>query len=205
MNDNATVLPRQKFHSINVGEIKSNTEEQKRKDFDAKISLKLGDSVSPLKDSIKEQETYEDDTKGKEKAIPEADDFECYDKYISSEVIMLQDGEHLRLYKIISIAKDDTENVISVRNSNPILDNRVYNFMLPYGSLKQYTAENTTENIYSQVDDKRHQYHLIGEIIDHINNGHAVHGDMYVVMIHLLFLGQGEKLHSVILRFGFFV
>ena len=64
MNENGNLLPRKILCYLNVGEIKSDTEEQKRKDFDAKIKLKLGDSLSPSKETIEHQETYADYTKG---------------------------------------------------------------------------------------------------------------------------------------------
>ena len=64
MNENRTVLLRQTLCYLNVGEINSNTEKQKRKDFDAKIKLKAGDCISSPKDPIEEQETYADYTKG---------------------------------------------------------------------------------------------------------------------------------------------
>ena len=64
MNYKGTVLPLQTLCYLNVGEINSDTEEQKRKDFDAKIKLKLGDSLSPSKETIEHQETYADYTKG---------------------------------------------------------------------------------------------------------------------------------------------
>ena len=67
-------------------------------------------------------------------------EIECCDEYISSEVLLAQDSEHMRSYKVISNAKDDIRNVISVNNSNPILDMRVYGNMFTYGSLQQYPA-----------------------------------------------------------------
>ena len=51
-----------------------------------------------------------------------ANSFELSDGYISSKVLRPQDGEHMRLAKIISHVKDDMVNVIGVSISNPILD-----------------------------------------------------------------------------------
>ena len=62
-----------------------------------------------------------------------ADDFECHDEYISSGVLLPQDGEHRRSANVISCAKFYTGNVIGVRSYNPILDTCVYDVMLPYG------------------------------------------------------------------------
>ena len=52
MNENVTFLIQKTHCSLNVGDINSNTEECKRKDFDANIHLKLCGSLSPLKDPI---------------------------------------------------------------------------------------------------------------------------------------------------------
>ena len=52
MNDDGNVLPQHTLCYLNVSENDSNTEKQKRKDFDAKIKLKLGDSLASPKDSI---------------------------------------------------------------------------------------------------------------------------------------------------------
>ena len=83
----------------------------------------------------------------------------------------------MRSYKVISCAKDDTGNLIGVRNSNQILDTNVYNVMLPYVPLQQYDAKFIAENMYSQVDAEGYQYKLMDEIIDHRNNVHAFHSD----------------------------
>ena len=76
MNDNVTVLPQQTFRSLNVGDIKINTGEHKRKAFDANIKFKLSNYLSPPKYPIEEQDMYADYTKGVEPIIPEDDYFE---------------------------------------------------------------------------------------------------------------------------------
>ena len=63
INNNGNALTRKTLHSLNVGEIIRDTEEQNHKDFYAKIKLKLGDSLSPSKNHIGDQETYADYTK----------------------------------------------------------------------------------------------------------------------------------------------
>ena len=57
--------------------------------------------------------------------MPEADDFEWYYAYISSEVLIPQDGEHMHSDKFNICAKCDMGNVIGFKNSNPIIDMRV--------------------------------------------------------------------------------
>ena len=55
--------------------------------------------------------------------------------YISSEVILIQDDEHMLSAQFISISKYDMENMITFNSSNPILDNHVHDVMFPFGSL----------------------------------------------------------------------
>ena len=60
---NFNVLLWHKFHNLNVGDINSNIEQQKRKGFYATIKLKLGDYISIPDGPIEYQEKYEDDNK----------------------------------------------------------------------------------------------------------------------------------------------
>ena len=129
MNDNVTVLPQQTFRSLNVGDIKRNTGEHKRKAFGANIKFKLSNYLSPPKYPIEEQDMYADYTKEVEPIIPEDDYFEWYNEYISSEVLLSQDVEHMRSDKVTSRGKGDMGNVTGVNNSNRILDTCVYDVM----------------------------------------------------------------------------
>ena len=148
MNDNGTILHQQTLIYLNVGDINIDTDKWKRKDFDAKIQLKLGDSFYPPNELIEGQETYADNTKVEEPAMTGDNNLEWYDEYISSEVILAQDGEQMESYKVISYTKDHIGDLIGVINSNPILDNRVYNVMLPYGPLHHYEANIIFDNMY---------------------------------------------------------
>ena len=130
MIENVTVLPWQTFRYLNISEIKSDAEERKRKDFDVKIQSKLWNYFYPPKDPIKEQEIYADETKVEELTMPEVGNFEFYYEYISSEMLILEDVENMRLYKVISCTKVDMGHIIGVNNYNPIIDTRVYEVIL---------------------------------------------------------------------------
>ena len=109
--------------------------------------------------------------------MPESDEFECYDEYISSEVISHQDGEHMLSAKVISRAKYDMGNAIGVKNANPTLDMRVYGFICLYGYLQQYVEIVMDDNMYPQVYAEGHFYHFMDDIIYHRTDGQAVQGD----------------------------
>ena len=140
MNHNVTVLPQQKLCSLNLGKINIYMEERKCKDFYVKIQLKLGDYLSPPKEFIDKWETNADETKGEEPTMPKFYGLESYNKYISSEVFLNQDGKHMRSAKVFNHSKDDKGKLIGVKNDNPIVDTYVYNVMFTYGLLKQYEA-----------------------------------------------------------------
>ena len=72
--------------------------------------------------------------------MPEADDFEWYDEYMSSKILFVQDGEHMRSAKIISRAHDDMGNMIGVNNSNLILGTHVCGIMFTDGPLQKYSG-----------------------------------------------------------------
>ena len=63
MNYNFTILPQYTLRSLNIFDINSNIEERNRNYFDANIQLKLGDSLSPTKYHIEEQQMYTDNNK----------------------------------------------------------------------------------------------------------------------------------------------
>ena len=58
---------------------------------------------------------------------------------------MQQDGKNMCSSKVISCAKDDTGNVINVKNYNSILDARMYNVIFLYLYLQQYAANVISE------------------------------------------------------------
>ena len=57
--------------------------------------MKLGDYISHSKEPIEDQKVNAYDTKGEDPTMPEADDFECYEEYISSKVPLNQYGKHI--------------------------------------------------------------------------------------------------------------
>ena len=100
-------------------------------------------------------------------ALPEADSIPDLDLYIYAEVLLQKDGEHMEAARVVGWARDEDSDAIDKYNSNPILNNRVYDVMFPDGSIQQYTANLIAEKIYSQVHEDRHRYILTNEIIDH--------------------------------------
>ena len=59
----------------------------------------------------------------------------------------------------------------------PMLDTRLYEVEFPDGSTEAVMANLIAENLYSQVDVKRHSFSVIKEIVDHCKDGHALSKD----------------------------
>jgi hypothetical protein len=99
--------------------------------------------------------------------MPEANewDAEAFDEYISVEVILPKDGEHI-LGKVVGRKHDRDGNPVGQTNTNPILDTRVYDVIFPDGNTLEYSANAEAESLYSQVDNKGNQFHPLDDIID---------------------------------------
>jgi len=79
--------------------------------------------------------------------MPEADLYshEDYDKYIASEVLLLQ----------------------GVANDSPIFDTRLYQVQFPVGHVEEFSANVIAQNIYSQLDSKGHRHLMLEAIVNY--------------------------------------
>jgi len=79
---------------------------------------------------------------------PEQDSFtpEGYNNMINAE-IMIPKGDGTIVGKVIKRAKGGDGNPIGLRNSNPLLDTREYEVLMPDGATVSYTANVIAENL----------------------------------------------------------
>jgi hypothetical protein len=155
-------------------EIDSPTEQSKRKEFDDAIKQRLGDSIS-VTDAESGQMPIEKPVDDPE--IPDADDVgdpDDYDQFLGANVLLPQDGEHMRSAQVVKRVVDENGRARGSYNSNPMLNTRVYKVMFPDGELKRYSANVIAENMHSQVDSEGYQYQLLDEIVAHRSTGEAV-------------------------------
>jgi hypothetical protein len=75
---------------------------------------------------------------------------EGYDNIINAK-IMIPKGDGTIAGKVNKRAKGEDGNPIGFRNSNPLLDTREYEVLIPDGATVSYTANVIAENLYSQV------------------------------------------------------
>ena len=101
-------------------------EEAKKADFsDAYVSVPLDNFDNHFYD----KPSYESN-------VPEVDEFENYENYLNAEVLLPQNGAHMRAAKVIGRAKDIDGMSLGDYDSNPYLDTRVYDVMFPDGAVE---------------------------------------------------------------------
>ena len=115
LTDTGQVLPCQTVRRLTPSEINNPNEQRKRSEFDAFIRRKFGDSLNLPTDvpDVYDWTTYCDNDSGEAHEMPEADDFNDLETYINSEVLLPQNGEHLKAARVIGIAKDAKGNEAS--------------------------------------------------------------------------------------------
>ena len=165
------------------------------KAYDEAIQKKIGDQVDEAElpgpmQGMMHPEDEEDDALdhgnfepfAPSLAMPEADEFdaETFDNYLQAEVL-LPKGDNLVTGMVTGRKRDADGNPVGRRNTNPILDSRVYEVEFPDGHVEEYAANVIAECIYSQVDDEGNQFLLLNEIIDHKRDESALQWkDMWI-------------------------
>ena len=200
LTESGEVLPVQTLRRLTPAEIASPIEVAKRERMDAYITKRFGDSKhvpddwvrrrrkpdDPIQDEDPEfqdevnlptADYYEDEATGKAHEGPEMDDLPDLDLYLDAEVLLPQDGEHMRAAKVIGRTTNSDGVPLGTYNSNPILNTRIYDVMFPDGSIQQYSANVIAENIFSQVDEEGFRYILLDEIVDYRKDETAVDMD----------------------------
>ena len=129
-------------------------------------------------DSLPEEydwQTYLESNNDFESNIPEVSDYkdeEEFVTYLNAEVLLPQNGAHMRSAKVIGRAKDFDGMDMGSYNPNPLLDTRVYEVMFPDGAIEQYASNVIADNILNQVDHDGRHYQVFDKIVDHKTDGH---------------------------------
>lgn len=146
-------------------------------ELDKKIHDRLGEELTEddIRDSTNRFIDLEDvieelDWEAFDKNLesPEADDYtpEELDELIGAE-IQVAKGDSVLMGRVKHRARDEDGRPIGERNSNPILDTRLYEVQFPDGHYEQYGTNALVENLYSQVDAEGRQFLLLDEIVGH--------------------------------------
>jgi hypothetical protein len=173
------VLPIQTCRKLTEAEKNSPVLKEEMHEFDRYIRKRFGDSrnapvaVEGHPVGNKDFTYYDDDDDGTSE-LPEADDIGDLDYYLDAEVVLPQNGEHMRAARVIGRSKGPDGSVKGSFNTNPILNTRIYDVMFPDGAVQQYSANIIAENMLSQVDAEGYRYQMVDYIMDHRKDGRAI-------------------------------
>ena len=192
---NGNVVPRRSTRPLNVAELNSEKEREKRALFDACIEKRWGTAAIPPP-SVKSSEEdafipYEDDEEEPHEMPEMYDPVDSsgkpinqqppYDKLIHAEVVMPQ-GDKLRAARIIGRAVDPGGQSVGTYNENPILNTITYDVEFPDGEVKEYAANVIAENLLSQVDSEGFTLQVFDSIQDYQKDVSALESqDLYLV------------------------
>lgn len=174
------VMPIQTLRSLTPAEMNSPFEQEQRKEFDRFVNKKFGTPLQapkiPLEKDLPQEYDWEDyldgDTGIEEPSdIPDADEYDDFEAYLHAEVLLPQNGEHMRAAKVVSLVKDSDGKEKGRYDPNPVLNTRLYEVMFPDGAIEQYAANIIAENLMGQVDEEGHRYLMLESIVDHRTDG----------------------------------
>jgi hypothetical protein len=192
------VLARTTVQHVTPLELQVTELEDQVKEFDIALRERLSDSnfvISGMEETsgfylpdIYDKEVFADSVtvpRDGDETQPEQDSFtpEGYDNMINTE-IMIPKGDGTIVGKVIKRAKGEDGNPIGLRYSNPLLDTREYEVLMPDGAMVSYTTNVIAENLYSQVDSEGRQFLMLEEISDHRKDKTAYSKDDGCVVSH---------------------
>jgi hypothetical protein len=183
LKSNGNVVPRRTLRPLKPEEMRSDTEQAKRKLFDELIERRWGSSINPPKmknDSDNEFEEYSDSDEDA-RLIPDIEDTvdatgkplnqqPSYDAILNAEVRMNMGNEVLN-GKVKRRAIGADGKVIGTYDENPILNTMVYEVEFPDGQVQEYSANLIAENMLLQVDDEGFSVTMMEGIVDHKKDG----------------------------------
>ena len=109
--------------------------------------------------------------------VPEADeDFtpDAFDYYLNMELALDRGGEYPEIAKVTKRMKNADGLPVGKKNSNPILDTRMYEVEYLDGYKTSLAANVIAENLFAQVDEEGNRQVLFDEIVEHRTDGTEV-------------------------------
>ena len=185
------VIPRQTLRRLSIAELNSEVKKRKRSIFDDNILKKLGYFIRAPDKPIKDYVPYSDDVDPDSVNLPDDNDpinkdgTSVFEKPITNQWINaelnLPQGEKFQNAKVISQSKYGNGVPIGSYDINPFLNTTIYDVGFPDGEICEYCANVISENMYSQVDAEGYRYQLLDNIVDHKQDGNAIHpNDLYI-------------------------
>ena len=194
---NGKVVPRRSLRPLQVAEIHSPEEKERRNIFDAAIARKWGTSITPPNpeaiDELQDQWEEWGDEDEDPRHVPDIEDTvdangrllneqPAYDRIINAEV-HLQLGDNYQKAKVIGRAIGPDGLVAGEYDDNPMLNSIVYDVEFPDGTIREYSANLIAENMLTQVDSDGYSLSLMEGIVDYRKDeaGAVSKDDGYVV------------------------
>lgn len=171
LTEKGTVMPIQTLRRLTPAEVNSPFEVEKRRNFDSFIRKRFGDPLNAPNHKVPDVYDWEKHIEEPESTMPNSDDYADYAAYIDAEVLLPQNGEHMRAARVVGFAKDSDGREKGRYDPNPVLDTRVYEVMFPDGAIEQYAANLIAENLIGQVDENGHMHRMLESINDHRVDG----------------------------------
>ena len=183
------IVPRRTLRRLKQSEIDNDVERLKRHEFNEKIKIKYGDSMTipTPSDSIElevDDFIIEPDGDDAEMTItmdddPVDDEGELVFDQPFTEILIgtecvLPVGDGQRLAKVRKRSVDSDGNDIGVSDPNPFLNTAVYDVEFDDGTIRKYGANIIAQNIFEQVDDEGYSLTKLEGIIDYVKEDDAV-------------------------------
>ena len=99
---------------------------------------------------------------------------EADDWYIGANVVLPHHGNMVEGRVASRKRTPDGKMLIGTRNSNPILDTRIYNVEFPDGSVEEFTTNLISESLFDNTDDEGYHYAIMKGIVGHRRNNDAL-------------------------------
>lgn len=180
LKSNGNVVPRRSLRPLKPEELRSETENDKRKLFDALIAKRHGTSMNKPKPHSSEEDKafdeYEDPDEDA-RIIPDIEDTvdstgklinqqPAYDAILNAEVRM-NVGNEVTCGTVKRRALGPDGKVVGTYDENPMVNTMVYEVEFMDGTIQEYSANLIAENMLTQVDEEGFSITMMEAIIDH--------------------------------------
>jgi hypothetical protein len=184
LKSNGEVVSRSTVQRITTEDLMSDNIQQRIKEMDEQINLRLKDEGFELAET-NENQLFQEDLAGDDE-VAFADGIEpmidednkeytpdAYDPYIGTEILIAH-GDQADRARVSKRIKANDGTPIGMSNSNPLLDTRLYSVEFSDGEVAEIQANIIAENMFAQVDSEGREQMLLHEIKGHRKDDSAL-------------------------------
>jgi len=188
LTKNGSVESRTTVQRVTVPESSTEANLQRFKEYDEGISARFKGELVSTNGDKPNLDHWEDWVRadpdfaaefsriGDNPEVPEADDTDTdsEDFYLHMELALDRGGPHPEFARVVKRARDNQGKPIGKKNSNPILDSRMYEVQYHDGHRAIVTANTIAENLFAQVDEDGNSYKLMDQIVQTRTTGEEI-------------------------------